>query len=211
MSILNFHYCTPPDAVAVNYDLKRVIGENETGFRGRDDAIYRTEGWDFLLAGGGLYNNLDYSFTWKNAAGTFLEYKSPGGGSPTLRRQLRVLKEFLYGFDFIRMTPDNSVIRSVIGGMSARALVQPGRAYAIYVHAPLPHSPKPPELQKYLNEPAQVELILNLAEGKYLCEWVNTKTGEVTPSEKFTHAGGDKPLKSQPFTSDIALRLATEP
>ncbi len=25
--------------------------------------IYRTEGWDFLIAGGALYNNLDYSFT----------------------------------------------------------------------------------------------------------------------------------------------------
>jgi hypothetical protein len=47
-----------------------VIGENETGFRGRDDDLYRTERWAFLLAGGGLYNNLDYSFTPAHPDGT---------------------------------------------------------------------------------------------------------------------------------------------
>ncbi len=35
VSILNFHYCHPPDVVAMNYGLRRVIGENETGFRGQ--------------------------------------------------------------------------------------------------------------------------------------------------------------------------------
>ena len=51
VSIFNFHYCIPPDAVAENYGLNKVIGENETGFRGQADVLYRTEGWDFLLAG----------------------------------------------------------------------------------------------------------------------------------------------------------------
>ena len=53
VSIFNFHYATPPDAVAANAHLRGVIGDNETGFRGKDDVLYRTEGWDFLLAGGG--------------------------------------------------------------------------------------------------------------------------------------------------------------
>src|SRR5262249_14624673 len=66
VSILNFHYCYPPDTVGMNYGLNRVIGENETGFRGKQDVLYRTEGWDFVIAGGGLYNNLDYSFTAKH-------------------------------------------------------------------------------------------------------------------------------------------------
>ncbi len=54
VSIFNFHYCVPPDTVAMNYGLNKVIGENETGFRGKDDALYRTEGWDFLIAGGSV-------------------------------------------------------------------------------------------------------------------------------------------------------------
>ena len=44
VSIFNFHYATPPDAVAMNYALGKVIGDDETGFRGTRDAPYRTEG-----------------------------------------------------------------------------------------------------------------------------------------------------------------------
>ncbi|MEZ6059083.1 MAG: DUF6298 domain-containing protein [Planctomycetaceae bacterium] len=78
VSIFNFHYCVPPDTVAMNYGLNKVIGENETGFRGSSDVLYRTEGWDFLLAGGGLYNNLDYSFSAKHPDGSLTGYNSPG-------------------------------------------------------------------------------------------------------------------------------------
>jgi hypothetical protein len=137
VSIFNFHYCVPPDAVGMNYRLDKVIGENETGFRGKEDVLYRSEGWDFILAGGGLYNNLDYSFTSKNHDGTFLDFKSPGGGGPALRRQLRILRGFMNGFDFVRMMPDDSVVRSLkLDGLVWRALVEPGRQYAIYFHLP---------------------------------------------------------------------------
>src|SRR5262249_37032455 len=96
ISIFNFHYATPPDTVPLNYGLGKVIGDNETGFAGTGDSVYRMEGWDFLLAGGGLFNNLDYSFTVGKEDGTAaVVAPTPGGGSPTLRKQLRFLKEFL--------------------------------------------------------------------------------------------------------------------
>jgi hypothetical protein len=137
VSIFNFHYCHPPDVVAMNYPLDKVVGENETGFRGKEDVLYRTEGWDFILAGGAIYNNLDYSFTTKVADGSFVAYKSPGGGSPALRKQLRILRAFLHGFEFVKMIPDDSVVRSMsIEGLRARALVESGRQYAIYFHTP---------------------------------------------------------------------------
>ena len=62
ISIYNFHYAQPPDTVALNYGFNKVIGDNETGFRGVTDEPYRMEGWDFVMAGGGLFNHLDYSF-----------------------------------------------------------------------------------------------------------------------------------------------------
>jgi len=137
VSIFNFHYCVPPVTVEMNYGLNKVIGENETGFRGKEDVTYRTEGWDFIIAGGALYNNLDYSFTYRHPRGTFLDYKSPGGGSPTLRSQLKILKDFIEGFDFVRMAPDNSVIKGGIPpGMQARALVERDKAFAVYIHRP---------------------------------------------------------------------------
>jgi hypothetical protein len=137
VSILNFHYAVPPDTVPMNYALDRVIGENETGFRGKEDVLYRTEGWDFLLSGGGLYNNLDYSFTTPHADGSVLDYKSPGGGSPTLRKQLGILKKFLDGLDVVRMAPSDSMVRTVgLEGLRVRALAETGRQYALYFHIP---------------------------------------------------------------------------
>ena len=205
VSIFNFHYCVPPDTVAMNYGLEKVIGENETGFRGKHDVLYRTEGWDFLIAGGALYNNLDYSFTPKYPDGTFLTYKSPGGGSPELRKQLRILKEFLYGFSFVRMKPDNSVISNVSPDFSAQALVEQGRAYAIYLHVPVPKKPK--DIGAIVKRKVKAKLTLDLPAGDYEAEWINTKTGQTENEDAFRHRGGDKTLTSPTFSSDIALRV----
>jgi len=194
--------------VAMNYPLNRVIGENETGFRGRDDLLYRTEGWDFLIAGGALYNNLDYSFTPKHPDGTFGEYKSPGGGSPKLRRQLRILKDFLYGFDFVKMTPGSSAIRDVSPELSSRALVERGKAYAVYVHVPIPRKPK--DIKKHIGKSVEARLVLDLPAGKYLADWLNTKTGEVEKREEFYHNGGERRLSSPKFTEDVALRVLSQ-
>ncbi|MCI0389945.1 MAG: PA14 domain-containing protein [Acidobacteria bacterium] len=136
VSIFNFHYAVPPIAVALNHHLDKVIGDNETGFRGTGDDPYRMEAWDFIVAGGALYNNLDYSFTVQHPGGTWTELPAtmPGGGGPVMRRQLRLLQEFISGFDFIRMKPDDKVIKGgVPGTMTARALVERGKAYAIYI------------------------------------------------------------------------------
>jgi hypothetical protein len=205
VSIFNFHYCVPPDTVALNYGLNKVIGENETGFRGRHDFLYRSEGWDFLLAGGGLYNNLDYSFTPQHPDGTFREYRSPGGGSPELRRQLSVLKRFLEGFDFVRMRPEQSVIKSVSEGLSARVLAEPGLAYAVYLHVPIPERAK--KIEEHLRERVEADLVLDLPAGQYRAQWVDTKTGAVLGKDSFKHSGGEKSLRSPVFADDVALRI----
>ncbi|HWQ56724.1 MAG TPA: cellulase family glycosylhydrolase, partial [Bryobacteraceae bacterium] len=85
VSLFNFHYSRPPSSVAMNWGLDRAIGNNETGFDGAADATYRIQGWDFLMAGGALYNNLDYSFTVGHEDGTFAPPPdTPGGGSAAL-------------------------------------------------------------------------------------------------------------------------------
>jgi len=205
VSIFNFHYCVPPETVAINYGLNKVIGENETGFRGKHDFLYRSEGWDFLLAGGGLYNNLDYSFTPKHPDGMFVKYKSPGGGSPALRKQLRVLKEFLHGFDFVRMKPDRKIVKSISGGLSAQVLAERGRAYAIYLHVPLPRKPK--NIRDHLRDRVRATLAVDLPPGRYRAEWIDVKSGKAIGSEEFAHKGGDRTLKSPDFANDVALRI----
>lgn len=192
ISIFNFHYASPPETVAMNYGLNKVIGDNETGFKGTNDLHYRREGWQFLLAGGALYNNLDYSFVAGFENGTFVyPAKAPGGGNPEFRRQMKVLKEFINSFDFIRMKPDRSIIKAGLPEKAtAYALVEVGKQYAVY-----------------LAGGSQANLQIELPEGRYTAEWVNTKTSRLDKREKLRHPGGIVTLGSPAYTEDIALRI----
>ena len=216
VSIFNFHYSRPPESVGLNYGLKTVIGLNETGFDGPADVTYRIQGWEFILAGGGLYNNLDYSFTVDHPDGTFVPPEStPGGGSPALRSQLKILKEFIHGFNFVKMAPNDVVIKGGLpSGAMARALVEAGKAYAIYIHHGTPgysHNASPPQSARspYAVQTGkqQLTLRLDIPRGGYRAEWVNTKTGHIDKAENFNHPGGNKTLVSPTYSEDIALRV----
>ncbi|GIW97102.1 MAG: hypothetical protein KatS3mg111_0435 [Pirellulaceae bacterium] len=205
VSIFNFHYCVPPDVVAMNYDLNRPIGENETGFRGRADVLYRTEAWDFMLAGGALFNNLDYSFTPAHPDGSLRQYDSPGGGSVELRQQLGVLKRFLESFDFLKMRPDSTVVHSTSPKLTSYALSQPGVAYAIYLHVPLPH--KPERVEDHLQANRKVTVKLDLPAGDYRLQWIDPVTGRTRQEEKLQHPGGPRELPSPPIDNDVAIAI----
>ncbi len=193
VSIFNFHYATPPDTVATNFQLNKVIGDNETGFRGTNDAPYRTEAWEFILAGGGLFNNLDYSFVAGREDGTFVyPAKQPGGGNPAFRRQMRVLRDFINRFDFARMKPDNSFIKGGLpAGATVRALVEPGKAYAIYLRSGR----------------AVGALEVELPAGNYRVEWISPLTGKVVKPERFRHTGGVRKLDAPEVAEDLALSI----
>jgi len=191
VSIFNFHYCDPPNAVAQNWGLNRVIADDETGFDGAGDAAYRTEGWDLIMAGGAIYDNLDWSFTPASEAGNGSAQPGLGGGSATLRTQLGILNQFLHGFNFVAMAPSGAVIKGgVPSGATARALVQVGQAYAIYIRGG-----------------TQANLVVDLPAGLWRAEWVNTKTGAVDLGQTVTHGGGNCTLASPAYTEDIALRI----
>ena len=174
----------------MNSALDRVIADDETGFKGSDDVTYRTEGWDFILAGGGIYDNLDYSFTPDHEDGT-AKPDAPGGGGRTLRKQLAILKDFLHGFDFVRMTPDNSVIQ---GGLppktTARALVEKGKQYAVYI-----------------NGPGVSKLDVELPAGRYQVQWINTLSGAVDKAETIRHDAGRRSLDAPDYSADVALSI----
>ena len=190
VSIFNFHYAKPPNTVTDNYGLNRVIGDDETGFAGSEPKPYRLEGWDFIMAGGAVYDNLDYSFSVGHEDGTG-QINAPGGGGAVLHQQLKILSDFIKSFDFVKMTPDNSVIKGGIPEKAtACALVQKGRAYAIYI-----------------NGGSAAQLQVELPEGKYTAEWVNTKTGQIDKKETFDHPGGNRTLESPKYEDDIALQI----
>jgi hypothetical protein len=45
----------------MNFGLNKVIGDDESGFRGIHDRTYRIEAWDFVIAGGAIFDHLDRS------------------------------------------------------------------------------------------------------------------------------------------------------
>ena len=208
VSIFNFHYATPPDTVAINYALHKPIGDNETGFRGTNDSQYRMEAWDFLVAGGGLFNNLDYSFTVGHEDGTFVfPDRQPGGGSPALRNQYHFLKQVFNGLDFLHMRPANELVSAELpAGASVRALARPGGDYIVYVRTGLEDWRKHPE-RKISFGSGELALRLDLPAGKYAARWLNTKNGAVVGKENFAHAGGQKLMATPPFDQDIALTV----
>ena len=193
VSIFNFHYCSPPQAVAMNWGLDRPIGDDETGFKGSADVPYRPDGWDFILAGGAVYSNLDYSFT-PDAEDGSAAPKAPGGGGANLRKALGILKRFVEGFDFTRMAPDSACIK---GGVptkaTARALVEKGKQYAVFIRGG-----------------TKADLRLDLPNGAYTAEWVNTLTGKVDKRETFEHGGGERTLGSPAYDGEMALRIVRQ-
>jgi hypothetical protein len=203
VSILNFHAANT-DSVRLNYSFNKAVAFDETGGADRSDRKYRTEGWEWIMAGGGVYDHLDFSFTTARPDGSAvpLPASTPGGGGPELRRQLHVLKDFIESFDFIRMRPDNTTIKSnnitlpqtgrsrVPSKATVCILSEAGQAYAVYV-----------------NGGTRAELVLGLPAGAYKAEWINTKTGKSEKSESLEHAGGDRTVVSQEYSEDIALRV----
>jgi hypothetical protein len=203
VSVLNFH-AGRPEFVDQDYHLAKAIADDETGGSAQSDRKYRTEGWQFMLAGGAVYDHLDFSFTLDREDGTAvpLPEGTPGGGGPELRKHLAVLKAFLEQFDFIEMRPANEIVKGqriqpnndakveAKIDQRIRVLAKPAHQYAIYV----PYG-------------TRAELELELPAGTYAAEWVSTRDGSTQRSEQFEHQGATRTLTSPDYAEDIALRL----
>jgi len=190
ISIFNFHYAYP-EAASQNLHLNKVIGLDETGFMPHIDIIYRSQAWKFMLAGGAIYNNLDYSFTVGKEDGTHpIDAGTPGWGHPEYREQMKIMKDFLESFDFIRMKPDNSILKVTEGKIGAfQVFAETGKQYAVY-----------------LEKGSQSKINIHIPEGNYKVDWINTLTGSVDHSENKT-SGGAVDLICPGFEGDIAIRI----
>jgi hypothetical protein len=116
---------------------------------------------ELRVSAGGLFNNLDYSFTVGHDDGSDTSNKAPGGGGLTLRRQLRVLSDFLHSFDLAKLQPDPLLVQRA-PGVVTRVLSAPGKAYAVYVQGRGPTT-----------------LTVDLPRGRWLVEWLSIEDGKV--------------------------------
>lgn len=178
VSIFNFHYCHPPVVFTDNAHITTVIGENETGFRGRADLLYRTEGWDFLIGGGALYNNLDYSFSTSTPDGTLTKFTSPGGGGRELRKQLGILKKTFDALPLLQLKPLTIGQVSASNQLVASSIGSDDGHYLTYVHVDLPGRLKDQPIETFRKIVSSATVKLNLPAGSYEVIQLNTKTGD---------------------------------
>jgi len=160
----NVHYDANADSLSLNPALPRYLAFNETGFNGTGDDAYRVQGWRYLMAGGAVYSHLDFSFTVGHEDGTAVPAFGGtynGGGSAALRRQLKILLDFMHSIPFVHMQRDDS---TVVGGADGWvALAQPGVAWAFWFPGEGPIAPG-----------------IALPPGRYRAEWVDILSGAVT-------------------------------
>jgi hypothetical protein len=161
ISIINFHYALP-DAVLINLDLGGVIGLDETGFMPQEDLVYIKQAWRFILSGGGLYNNLDYSFTAEHETGTWpIGESNPGWGGPGFRKKLSYLVRAMDEIPFYDMKPVRQVFKATEEEMQQYALYKEGEIYLVF-----------------LEQMGANSLIPDIPAGTYDCTWLHVETGE---------------------------------
>ena len=189
ISIINFHYAWP-EAAEWNYHYDKVLGFDESGFVGSGDQVYRRQAWQFMLSGGGLFNNLDYSFFVGNEDGLG-ENKAPGGGSKALRFQLKILSDFLHGFDLPKLHPDlSSVISSP--GLIPYVLSDQESDYAVYLRAV---------------GTDQTSLKLETGDGNFLVQTLNTTTGSFSKPLILTSKEGVLEIPIEIPEGEMALKI----
>ncbi|GAB5559904.1 MAG: hypothetical protein SynsKO_15510 [Synoicihabitans sp.] len=188
ISIINFHYAYP-EAVTWNRGQRRVIGYDESGFMGQDDTTYRRQAWNFIMSGGGIFNNLDYSFYVGSEDGLSDTSAAPGGGGITLRTQLRTLSDFLHSVDLATLLPDPDFIRNA-PGLMGRCLSQPGAHYLIY-------------LEGRRSERIEVKLPV----GSWQVEWIDPVTGFSLGQSQINSIDSTASLPCPPFESEAAVRI----
>jgi hypothetical protein len=200
VSIYNFHYARPPVTVDMNYHLNCVIGDNETGFDGIEDSRYRSEAWNIIMAGGALFNNLDYSFTTSAEDGSVIVGPGqPGGGGNNLRDQLKILAGFINSVDFLKMKPlsEGKIILPGQPKTSVRGLAMDDEIIALYLY-------------KADSSSVASALEVSLPAGSYSLQWTDTKKGTLSSDTLSDHQGGIAKINSPDYPEDIALKIQKE-
>jgi len=188
IDIMNFHYVWP-EAVHWNYGYDRPISFDESGFSQKEESTYRRQAWRFILSGGAIFNNLDYSFVVGHEDGSLEENTSPGLGNRSLRKQFKFLKDFMAGLDYINMAPANHLIQHATGFIY-QGLAREGETYAYYFEG---------------NGNIMVEL--KVSKGKYEVEWWDPASGQKIKSESVKSQDGILNISCSNVEEDITLKV----
>jgi len=188
VDIMNFHYVWP-ETCTWNYGYNLPISFDESGFAVKTESNYRKMAWRFILAGGAVFNNLDYSFVPGQEDGTFEQNSSPGLGTKALRAQFKILKDFMAGLDFIEMQPSAHLVKHA-PGFIWQGLADEGNTYAFYFEG---------------NGTCNLQLLVS--NGNYFAEWIDPATAKILDSNPVKPKDGLLILNGPLVKEDVALRI----
>lgn len=192
VSILNFHYAEPAASLA-NYGLNRAIAFDETA-EGCHAPDRRVEAWQFMMAGGAVYDNLDWSFAVDDMTGLGRNPTGPRQSGVEVRAQLDFLKRFVDELDFIHMSPlTPDAVQGLPFGVESGGLAKPGDCYAIYL---LKH--------KMLDAG---EARMTVKPGSYHIQYFDPARGALITESDQHDVTGELQLELPPFTDDLLIKI----
>jgi hypothetical protein len=200
ISVFNHHYDKDALSAKLNYGINRVLSFNETGLMPPSTPQYRIQGWKYLLSGGALYNNLDFTFEVGNETGNggfeFLCNGYNGCTDTIVKYEMAALLRFMNSIDFIHCKPNYNVISCAWGDQNFCVLENPGKQYAVYIYGGT-------------NKGA---ISLALAKGTYDVLWINPSDGKIIERyEKETSVEGGLYFEKYPvYNEDIVLYLGAK-
>lgn len=163
----------------------------------------RVEAWEFIVGGGGSYNQLNSLYTTHNedAAGT---------DNDKALRQLMALKTFMHSFDFVKMQRNTLFLCTNDSTKSnVRSICEPGKQYAFYIHHSKNSNNNPSSFLYYQAEPGNFKenITFNITPGTYRADWINPVKGSVIRAEYFTVKKDKYKLTTPQYSVDIALKI----
>jgi hypothetical protein len=165
----------------------------------------RVEAWEFIVGGGSIYSNFNFTYQDNNEAGE-------GADSKEFRDYLKLLVDFINGFDFVEMTKYDGLSAAFSGSppkKHIRAIRDAaGKQCAIYIH----HSQWDAYMLHYVLNPGSYTATLaldHLPAGDYAVQWVRPTDLVVLRTDTITgHPGGPMQLQASPeYSIDIAVRI----
>ena len=205
VSVANYHYIKIPHKPSDRwlYDLNKVNSMDETmgSLIHSDVNDVRVEAWDFILRGGGAYNNLSWEYTPLNESGS--------DSARIIRKQLENLQKFMRKVDYLKMTPDKSTVIKVPDGAFLCVLSEKGKQYAFYLHHSKPKGEDAIWGYDAIEKSFRDTLSLTVPSGKYALKFFNPSTGELIKEVDTVEYTCDKSIMClPPFITDIAFILS---
>lgn len=209
VDIANYHYVHISNIPGFDSLLRlhKVISMDETmgSLRDADVNDVRVEAWDFILRGGGAYNNLSWEYTPLHPQGT--------PGADTVRQYLQHLQQFMDNFSYVRMQYSPETLTEAPSGAITRVLAEAGKQYALYIHHSKPSDAVPQRdnfISKYEADTGSHRdtVCLSLPAGTYIVKWYNPLKGTWTPANRvYLPVNASHTFYTGLFTTDIALSI----